>query len=214
MNDTPINYNVVQNKIKENNIQSVGKSSIRVIKRLVDDIEKESGEKFIRMEMGVPGLPPTQIGIEAEIKALKSGVAAIYPDIHGIPDLKNEISRFVKLFLNIEVKPECCLPTVGSMQGSFATFMTLNRFDKNKDTTLFIDPGFPVHKQQHNVLGIKYETFDVYDYRGDKLYDKIESYLKKGNISSILYSNPNNPSWICFTETELKIIGELAINMK
>jgi len=210
MNDTPINYNVVQNKIKENNIQSVGKSSIRVIKRLVDDIEKESGEKFIRMEMGVPGLPPTQIGIEAEIKALKSGVAAIYPDIHGIPDLKNEISRFVKLFLNIEVKPECCLPTVGSMQGSFATFMTLNRFDKNKDTTLFIDPGFPVHKQQHNVLGIKYETFDVYDYRGDKLYDKIESYLKKGNISSILYSNPNNPSWICFTETELKIIGELA----
>ncbi|MCD4680122.1 MAG: pyridoxal phosphate-dependent aminotransferase, partial [Bacteroidales bacterium] len=112
MNDTPIDYNVVQNKIKENNIQSVGKSSIRMIKRLVDDIEKESGEKFIRMEMGVPGLPPTQIGIEAEIKALKSGVAAIYPDIHGIPEVKNEISRFVKLFLDIEVKPECCIPTV------------------------------------------------------------------------------------------------------
>jgi aspartate/methionine/tyrosine aminotransferase len=25
-----------------------------------------------------------------------------------------------------------------------------------------------------------------------------------------LYSNPNNPSWICFTEKELQIIGELA----
>ncbi len=207
---TPIDFNVVQNMIKENNIKSVGKASIRVIKRLVDDIEKETGKKFIRMEMGVPGLPPTQIGIEAEIEALRSGVAAIYPDIHGIPELKNEISRFVKLFLNIEVDPSCCLPTVGSMQGGFATFMTLNRFDKKKDTTLFIDPGFPVHKQQHHVLGINYETFDVYNYRGDKLQNKLESFLKKGNISSILYSNPNNPSWICFTEKELKIIGELA----
>jgi len=26
----------------------------------------------------------------------------------------------------------------------------------------------------------------------------------------MLYSNPNNPSWICFTEKELKIIAELA----
>ena len=50
----------------------------------------------------------------------------------------------------------------------------------------------------------------MYDYRGDKLKEKLESYLKKGNISCLLYSNPNNPSWICFTEKELKIIGELA----
>ena len=210
MNETPVNYNIVQKKIKENKIESVGKSSIRVIKRLVDDIEKETGEKFVRMEMGVPGLPPTQIGVEAEIEALRSGVAAIYPDIQGIPELKREISRFVKLFLNIDVDQGSCLPTVGSMQGGFASFMTINRLDNKKNTTLFIDPGFPVHKQQHNVLGINYETFDVYDYRGDKLYDKLESFLKNGNISSVLYSNPNNPSWICFTEKELKIIGDLA----
>ena len=59
-------------------------------------------------------------------------------------------------------------------------------------------------------MGAKLEAFDVYDYRGDKLKEKIESYLKKGNIANIMYSNPNNPSWICFTEKELRIIGELA----
>lgn len=79
-----------------------------------------------------------------------------------------------------------------------------------RDTTLFIDPGFPVHKQQHRVLGQKFESFDVYDYRGDKLGEKLESYFRKGNIHSVLYSNPNNPSWICFTDEELKTIGELA----
>lgn len=59
-------------------------------------------------------------------------------------------------------------------------------------------------------MGQKYETFDVYDYRGCKLKEKLESYLKKGNISAIVYSNPNNPSWICLKEEELRIIGELA----
>jgi aspartate/methionine/tyrosine aminotransferase len=67
-----------------------------------------------------------------------------------------------------------------------------------------------VHKQQHKVLGQKFESFDVYDFRGEKLREKLESYFQTGKIHSVLYSNPNNPSWICFTDEELKIIGELA----
>ena len=188
----------------------MGRASIREVKTLINDIEAASGTRFIRMEMGIPGLPACQIGIEAEIKALRNGVASIYPDVYGIPELKTEIARFVKNFLNISVSPESCLPTVGSMQGSFAAFLTISRAQAGKNTTLFIDPGFAVHRQQHNVLQIPYESFDVYNYRGDKLREKLEEYLSKGNISSIFYSNPNNPSWICFTENELKIIGDLA----
>lgn len=210
MTDTPINYEVVSRKIKESRIENIGTASIREIKKLIDEIEKETGEKFIRMEMGIPGLPAADIGVNAEIEALKKGVANTYPDIQGITELKKEASRFVKLFLNIDVNPEGCIPTVGSMQGSFAAFITTSRMYKDKDTILFLDPGFPVHKQQLKVLGQKWETFDVYDYRGDKLKAKIESYLSKGNIAAMLYSNPNNPSWICFTEKELKIIAGLA----
>ncbi len=208
--DTPINSKVVKNKIDESGLENVGLASIRELVRLVNEIEKETGDQFIRMEMGVPGLSPAQAGIEGEIEALKKGVAAKYPMIEGVGILKEEISRFVKNFMNIDVKKRSCIPTVGSMQGAFASFLVSCRRDVKKDTTLFIDPGFPVQKQQHHVLGLKYESFDVYNYRGDQLKDKLESYLKKGNISTILYSNPNNPSWICFTEKELQIIGELA----
>jgi aspartate/methionine/tyrosine aminotransferase len=208
--DTPINSKVVKNKIDESGLKNVGLASIRELVRLVNEIEKETGDQFIRMEMGVPGLSPAQVGIEGEIEALKKGVAAKYPMIEGVGILKKEISRFVKNFMNIDVKKRSCIPTVGSMQGAFASFLVSCRRDVKKDTTLFIDPGFPVQKQQHHVLGLKYESFDVYNYRGDQLKDKLESYLKKGNISTILYSNPNNPSWICFTEKELQIIGELA----
>jgi aspartate/methionine/tyrosine aminotransferase len=210
MKDTPIPYDVVKKHLEASGIAQVGKASIREIKRLVDHIEKETAMKYIRMEMGVPGIPPSNIGTEAQCKALRDGVAAIYPDIEGIAPLKAEISRFVKLFLNLDVPAANCIPTVGSMQGGFACFMTLNRMYEKQDTTLFIDPCFPVHKQQCKVLNVKQQGFDVYNYRGDKLREKLESYLKPGHISSIIYSNPNNPSWVCFTESELQIIGELA----
>ena len=208
--NTPIPEHIVNKIVAESGINEVGKASIREIKKLINDIEQASGEAFIRMEMGIPGLPACQIGINAQIEALKSGCAAIYPDIDGTPDLKKEMSRFVKNFLGLDVAAEGCIPTVGSMMGGMAAFMTLVRARKERDTTLFIDPGFPVQKQQHRVLGLKFETFDVYNYRGDKLREKLTAYLEKGNIHSIIYSNPNNPSWICFTEKELKIIGELA----
>lgn len=207
---TPIDARVVKNKIEQSGLEKVGLASIRELVHLVNEIEKETGEKYVRMEMGVPGLQPAQVGIEGEIAALRNGVASKYPMIEGVDILKTEISRFVKNFINIDVDEKNCLPTVGSMQGAFASFLVAGRRDVKKDTTLFIDPGFPVQKMQHNVLGLKYETFDVYNYRGDKLKAKLESYLEKGNISTILYSNPNNPSWICFTEKELQIIGELA----
>ncbi|WP_457611208.1 aminotransferase class I/II-fold pyridoxal phosphate-dependent enzyme [Lutibacter sp.] len=208
---TPINYDIVKAKISISGIKNIGKSSIRELVSLVNNIEEDSGKRFIRMEMGVPGLAPPEIGTNAEITALKNGVASKYPMIDGIEHLKDEISLFVKNFLNIDVNRKGCIPTVGSMQGGFASFLMINKLNEKKDTVLFIDPGFPVQKQQLEILEQKYETFDVYNYRGDALKEKLESYLKKGNISSIIYSNPNNPSWICFSEKELKIIAQLAI---
>ena len=210
MRDTPIPYEIVNRKIKESGLKQLVKASIRQMLKLVNEIEEESGEKFIRMEMGIPGLSPPGIATEAEIEALQKGVASKYPDIEGLPVFKKEASRFLKLFLNIEVNPEGCVPTCGSMQGSFAVFITINRTNRNKEGTLFLEPGFPVQKQQCSVVGHNYEAFDIYNYRGRKLKSKLESYLRTNKISSILYSNPNNPTWICLTEEELSIIGELA----
>lgn len=210
MDFPPFKKEIVDQKIKELRIADPGKASIREIVALVNLVEAETGEKYIRMEMGVPGLPPSKIGVDAEIDALKKGVAAIYPLIDGIKPLKDETSRFVKKFMDVDVSPKSCIPTVGSMQGTFAAFMAAANAVEGRDTTLFIDPGFPVQKQQMTVLGQKYETFDVFNFRGEKLRAKLEEFFSKGNICSVVYSNPNNPAWICFTEEELKIIGELA----
>jgi len=210
MSETILDSQLVKTTIAESGIERVGHATIRELVRIVNILEAKSGVKFIRMEMGVPGLKPSDIGTNAEIEALQNGVASKYPMIEGIVPLKQEMSRFCKLFLDIDVAPESCIPTVGSMMGAMASFLVANRTDKNKEGTLFIDPGFPVQKQQCKVLGHPYKSFDVYNFRGEKLREKLESFLKDGKISTILYSNPNNPSWICFTEDELKIIGELS----
>ncbi len=160
--------------------------------------------------MGIPGLPAAQVGVDAQVKALQGGIAHSYPDIQGYPELKKEASRFVKAFIGLDVAAESCVPVTGSMQGTFASFLTCSQADKQKDTVLFIDPGFPVQKMQLQVMGVKYETFDVYDFRGEKLGPKLQTYLEKGNICAIVYSNPNNPAWICLNEDELRTIGTLA----
>lgn len=184
--------------------------SIREVGKLVSMIEQESGVEFIHMEMGVPGLSPSQIGIEAEKEALDKGLAQFYPNIEGIEPAKTEIARFVKLFMNLDVSPKQCIPTVGGMQGSFAALLAAARTNPEKPYTLFIDPGFPVQKSQLHLMGVPFKTFDLLNYRGEKLKGKLEEFLKEGNICSICYSSPNNPSWICFTNEELKTIGELA----
>jgi len=210
MSNSPVSKSLVDTEIEALRLKDFSKATIREIVAISSSLEKKTGVEFIHMEMGIPGLPPSKVGVEAEKKALDKGVASIYPPIDGIPELKQEASRFVKAFIDVDIDPKGCIPVTGSMQGTFASFLTALQMDKKRDTILFIDPGFPVQKQQIVVMGYKYITFDVYDFRGDALEEKLESYLSQGNIAAIVYSNPNNPSWICFTEKELEIIGKVA----
>ena len=77
MKNTTVSPEIVKKNIDKLQIKDLGKASIREIVGLVNLIEEESQTKFIRMEMGVPGLPPAKYGVEAEINALQSGVASI-----------------------------------------------------------------------------------------------------------------------------------------
>lgn len=206
----PIEKNRLDEVVAGIGIKDITTATIRQICSLSDALEKEAGEKFVHLEIGNPGLPAMEIGVDAEISALRGGIANKYPAINGLPSLKEAGSRFIKAFLDLEVAPKGIIPTVGSMQGSFTMMLLLGQRDKNKDTMLFLNPGFPAQRTQAKILGIKEESFDIYDYRGAALEAKLESYFSKGNITGMIYSNPNNPAWTNLTEEELRIIGRLA----
>lgn len=206
----PLSQDILTRKASELGIIDISTATIRQIVALSVALEKEANEKFVHLELGNPGLPASSIGVEAEISALKKGVANTYPAINGIPEIKKAGARFVKAFLNIEIPEKAIVPTVGSMQASFTLQLLLSQRLPGRDTILFFNPGFPAQRHQAKVLGIGIEQFDIYDYRGKALEAKLEELLSKGNVTGMLFSNPNNPSWINLTEEELEIIGRMA----
>lgn len=201
---------LVDRVVDELKITDLEQATIGQVVLLASRLEELTGIPFIRMDQGVPGLEPCRIGTEAEKQALDTWIPAIYPAAEGIPELKAEASRFVKAFLDVDISAAACVPVTGSVAGSFGSFIACTQCDPGKNTVLFIDPGFPIQKSQLKVLGIPHVQFDVHDFRGEKLRAKLESYLEKGNIAGIIYSNPNNPAWISLTESELQVLGELA----
>ena len=201
---------VLQAQLQQMGIEDISRTTIRQCSMLGAALEEKAGEKFSHLEFGVPGIPACRIGIEAQKKALDEGIPSIYPSVQGIPELKRNASRFVKAFIDVDIDPKGIVPTVGSMQGSMTSILECSQLQPGKDTILYICPGFSAHGRQPDILGIKNIFFDIYEYRAEKLRAKLESYFKQGNIAAILYSNPNNPAWICLTEEELQIIGELA----
>ena len=193
------------------NISDLSKATIGEVLLTAQYLENKTGIPFVRMDQGSPGLPANRVGIEAEKRALDSGVASQYPAAAGVPELKQAASRFVKAFINVDISPRSCVPTTGSVAASFACFIACTQRIPGKDKVLFIDPGFPIQKSQLRVLGVEWREFDIYPYRGaEKLRSRLEEELAFGDIAAIIYSNPNNPAWICLDEGELQVIGELA----
>lgn len=204
------NEDLVASVAREMKVADLQNATIGDILLVASRLEELTGIPFIRMDQGSPGLPANRIGIEAEKAALDKGLGAQYPAAAGVPELKEAASRFVKAFIDIDISPRACLPTTGSVAASFGAFIACTQRILGKDKVLFIDPGFPIQKSQLRILGIRWKLFDIHYFRGQALRDKMEGYLKDGDIAAIVYSNPNNPAWICLEEEELKIIGELA----
>ena len=201
---------LVEKAAQECKVADLSRATIGEVLLVAQYLEKETGIPFIRMDQGSPGLPVNQAGVEAEKAALDRGVGSQYPAAAGVPELKHEASRFVKAFLDVDITPRSCVPTVGSVAGSFGSFIACTQRIPGKNKVLFIDPGFPIQKSQLRVIGAEWVEFDIYQYRGAALREKLESMLQAGDIAAIVYSNPNNPAWICLEEEELAIIGELA----
>lgn len=206
----PVDTSVLASVLEDMDILDISSATIRQSGGIARALESRTSTEFLHLEMGIPGLPPTRVGVEAEKSALDAGVASQYPSMSGLPNLKEQASRFLKAYLDIDLAPLGCIPTVGSMQGSFSTFLLCSHLTREKDTILFIDPGFPVQRTQAHILNIRSESFDIYDYRGDRLRAKLEEHLKSGRIAALIYSSPNNPAWFNLTEDELRTIGELA----
>ncbi len=206
----PVSTDMFRQALDMMNIPNIASATIRQIMALASHLQEPLGEEFVHLEMGNPGLPASEAGIEAEREALANGVANMYPNIAGIKPLKDAGSDFLKAFFDIDIPGRCIVPTVGSMQGTFTLFLLMGQRIKGKDTILFLDPGFPAQHNQVKLLGLEQRSVDIYDCRGELLEQRLDEALADGKVSAIIYSNPNNPAWTNLTETEFRILARMA----
>lgn len=184
--------------------------SIRETNRLVSLIEQELGVSYIRMEFGIPNLPCDPVAYEFAHRADRErNASAQYAPFDGIPELKKEAARFVKNFINLDVPPQCCVPTVGAMHGGFVAQAVAGHRFPDRQTILYLEPSFPVSKRQTRFHGLQADGVELYDFRGEKLIAEVERKLQSGRVGGLLYSSPNNPSWVVLKNEELRGLGEL-----
>lgn len=100
-------------------IKDIAHATIRQCVNAAQELERVSGENFVHLEFGVPGIKASQFGVDMQKLALDAGIASVYPPTAGIPEFKWNASAFIKAFVGIDMYPECVIPTVGSMQGCF-----------------------------------------------------------------------------------------------
>lgn len=206
----PLNDQQLQQALALAGVTDLSVATIRQICSVSAALSEMAHEPFVRLELGNPGLPPAQIGVDAECDALQRGIANQYPDIAGYKPMKDNGSLFLKAFLNVDIDPYNVIPTVGSMQGSYTITKLLSDIDPKRDTMLMLYPGFPPQTLQARMCGMKVAAFDIYSHRGEKMEAALEDALKGDNVASITYSSPNNPAWTNLTEQELEIIGRVS----
>lgn len=190
-------------------IKDISHATIRQCVNTAQELERISGENFVHLEFGVPGIKASQFGVDMQKMALDAGIASVYPPTAGIPEFKWNASAFIKAFVGIDMYPECVIPTVGSMQGCFNLLLECSQLHEDRKAVIYLSPGFPSHFLQAKVLGLEARSLDIYDNRGEKLGPAIEEMMADGKVCAMVYSNPNNPSWVNLTEDELKTIGTL-----
>lgn len=206
----PINIHTIDLTINKLGIVSLESATIQQIRALTTELEVASGEKFVRLELADPGLAPTQVGVSAECAALKRGVAGFYPKVEGVKTLKKAGSQFFKLFHNIDLEPKFIVPIAGSALGSFTLLLLLKQQSPGKDKVLIFGPAFPMHINQAKIVGLTPVIIDIDECRGANLAAALDQVLAANDIAAMIYSVPNNPSWLTLSLAELQIIGEAA----
>lgn len=193
-----------------NDISRPGAATIMECSKLSACLEKQTGIPFIHLELGSPGFAPNRIGVEAEKAALDAGVGSKYSPADGLPVLKEASSKFVKAFLGLDIDPACHIPTTGSMLGAFSALRIASQCVPGRRKILVLEPSFSANKKQMAILEIPWKGVEVAELRGPHFRERLREAMSDDDYAAIIYSNPNNPSWMCLSEEELQSIAAVS----
>ncbi len=185
------------------------KYAIRDVAILADKIEKETGEKVVRLNIGDPTYfdfdVPDHIK-EALCEATREGKNAYTPST-GILELKEAIMRREKRDNGISASLDDVFVTNGLSEAIMAIYAgAFNEGDK----ILVPSPSYPPYISAANFLGIKpveYATIEEENWQPD--IDDIRRKIDD-KVKAIVVINPNNPTGAVYKNRMLEEIASIA----
>ncbi len=114
---------LVERAVSELHIADLSQATIGDVLLVAQYLEKETGIPFYSDGSRLSGASCQSNRYRGRESSARPGVGSQYPAAAGVAELKNEASRFVKAFMNVEISPRACVPTTGSVAGSFGSFI-------------------------------------------------------------------------------------------
>ncbi len=185
------------------------KYAIRDVAILANKIEKETGEKVIRLNIGDPTYfdfdVPDHIK-DALCEATREGRNAYTPST-GIPELKEAILKREKRDNGISASMDDVFVTNGLSEAIMAIYAgAFNEGEK----ILVPSPSYPPYISAANFLGIKpveYATLEDENWQPD--VDDIRRKIDD-KVKAIVVINPNNPTGAVYDKRTLEEIASIA----
>jgi aspartate aminotransferase len=165
------------------------------------------GRSIIHLELGEPDFHPGPSVIESVTKALTDGKDRYCPVV-GIPELREELSEYLRRTRNIVVSPEHIVVAPGCKAILFFAMMALL---EPGDEVLFPDPGFPGYPSITLGLGAVPVPFELSS-RNQFQPDLKEIASKITRRTRMLISNsPGNPTGTVYTDEVQRGLAQLAV---
>ncbi|MBE6070782.1 MAG: aminotransferase class I/II-fold pyridoxal phosphate-dependent enzyme [Clostridium butyricum] len=181
------------------NLKEIQVSGIR---RFANKVKMVEGA--LSLTVGQPDFDMPISVSEAIIHAVEEH-KTVYTSNEGIPELREEICKYLKNSFDIEYnKEEVCL-TVGGSEGLFSV---LNALLNKGDKILISSPAYPAYENISKMVGADVITYGLNEDFTIKI-DEIKENIEKEDIKYLILSFPCNPTGAILTKEQKDELVEL-----
>ena len=184
-------------------VKDIPKSAIHEMTRLSKELEDVAFLSWAKPTADTP-----EHIKEGAISAINNGLVGGYSQSSGLPDLREEIAKKLKMYNNINANSSQIIVTVGAVEGLSSAIMAI--IDPG-DEVIFPSPTYSTHIQEVLLASGKPVIVPLIEDEGfiwdmDGVREAITPRTK-----AIVYCSPNNPTGTVFSEKQLRQLTDIAL---
>ncbi|MBK8315942.1 MAG: aminotransferase class I/II-fold pyridoxal phosphate-dependent enzyme [Acidobacteria bacterium] len=157
---------------------------------------RRSGEDIIDLGMGNPDLATPDPIVEKLIEASRNARNHRYSASRGIPNLRQEISRWYERRYNVNLDPEHeTIVTIGAKEGFSHLVLALV---EPGDKVIVPDPSYPIHSFAATIAGCELIKLPI-DNGPEEMMEELRNleFPKSEQPKILVLSFPHNPTTVC-----------------